>query len=599
MGGEIFGVFFLSKMGLPGMVAILAGLQIGGAFGGVLKDVEFSITADVGFGNEVCVTGPHPLLGGNDPRLAPKLAWNSGNVWRGTVALPAGAEITHRFIKRNFSASTWGNSTNAEAISGNFSVRVPGHVAPPWNGKTILVHLPAQQANIHFRDLTNGGNWTTTPMTRLGQGRSVNESLFRVDGLAPSGVELEFVFNNNANTWFNAPAPVVQGSTPLPYQGLTGPYNFRTRLDVFFVQDQQVFNYRPPADAWSANDLSWDVGSTSPGAPGRPIRIYLPRGYQQNLWKRYPVLYFHDGQNVPFPGGPFGSWDAESIAHYEISQGRMRECIIVSIPNGNEYGSNRLNEYLPDGDTIGNYANATYTGRASAYAKFLLDNIVPTLDFNFRTLGDAANTLTAGSSMGGLVSDYLGNTHPDRFGTVGIFSPAYWAADNYMANRTISPKKPRVFLSMGTAESSTGESSSNVYWSDAVKSYNSYIAAGHAANRDILFAGVPGGLHNEAAWSRLLPTFYAFALDPRLEANPLLLEFYPPRLSIRVAPSGSGLELQQLRYLGFRDRLLESTNLINWTASDLSNTSEFWEETTTPISTGPTRQFWRIQSSLP
>jgi len=564
----------------------------------VAKDMEFSITQDVGFGNEVCVIGPHPALGGNDHLKAPKLAWSAGNIWRGTIALPAGANITYRFAKRPFDTAGWGNSSRTEFLTTNQTVQVPAHIPPPWNGKTILVHLPAQQANILHRDLTHGGNWTTTPMVRIGQGRNSNESLFRIDGLAPSGAELEFVFNNNATTWFNAPAPVVQGSTPLPYQGLTGPYNFRTRLDVFFVQDQQVFNYRPPADAWSANTANWDVGSTSPGAPGRPIRIYLPRCYEQNPWKRYPVLYFHDGQNVPFPGGPFGSWDAERIAHYEISQGRMRECIIVSIPNGNAYGSNRLNEYLPDGDTIPNYAGQSYTGRASAYAKFLLDNIVPTLDFNFRTLGDAANTLTAGSSMGGLVSDYLGNTHPDRFGTVGIFSPAYWAADNYMANRTISPNKPRVFLSMGTAESSTGESSSNVYWTDAVASYSRYIAAGHAANRDILFAGVPGGQHNEPAWSRLLPAFYAFALDPWLEANPLALELFPPRLAFESFNQNSAT-LRHTALFGFRHILQQSPDLATWTASANSTATDFWEETTTPFVPAGPKSFWRLQSLHP
>ncbi|MFM8364976.1 MAG: alpha/beta hydrolase-fold protein, partial [Verrucomicrobiota bacterium] len=202
-------------------------------------------------------------------------------------------------------------------------------------------------------------------------------------------------------------------------------------------------------------------------------------------------------------------------------------------------------------------------------------------------------------SMGGLVSDYLGNTHPDRFGTVGIFSPAYWAADNYMANRTISPKKPRVFLSMGTAESSTGESSSNVYWGDAVGSYSRYITAGHAANKDILFAGVAGGQHNEQAWSRLLPEFYAFALDPRLEANPLILEHYSPAVSIQQGASDSTFELRYLRHLGFRQRLLQSTDLTTWNPSNLSSAGDLWDENSISVPQDGGRRFWRVETSLP
>lgn len=586
-------------MGRGGMVAILAWMWVGEGVGGVLKEVEFSITADVGIGNEVCVTGPHPMLGGNDPIRAPKLAWSTGNVWRGKVALPAGAEISHRFIKRNFNASAWGNATNAEALSGNQTARVPEHVAPPWSGKTIFLHSSWGQVNIFHRDLTNGGDWKTTPMRRVGAGRGNGENLFRVDGVERTGAELEFVFNDGEGNWLNAPEPMVQGSIPLPYQELNAPFNFRTRLDVFFVQELQVFNYRPPTDPWSATTVWRSVESTAPNIPGREIRIYLPRCYNQNPWKRYPVLYFHDGQNIPFPGGPFGTWDAERIAHYEISQGRMRECIIVSIPNGNAYGSDRLYEYLPDGDTIPSYAGQSYSGRASSYAEFILDNIVPTLDFNYRTLGNAVDTITAGSSMGGLVSDYLGTKHPDRFGAVGVFSPAYWAAPNYMAARAIPAKNPRVFLSMGTAESSTGESSSNVYWSGAVGSLSNFTRAGHAANKDILFAGVVGGQHNEPAWSRLLPLFYSFVLDPRLEANPLLLEHYPPAISLRPDALSGGFELRLLRHLGFRDQLQESENLDQWSASALPGVPEFWDESAIPFPHTPARRFWRLQSEIP
>ena len=114
----------------------------------------------------------------------------------------------------------------------------------------------------------------------------------------------------------------------------------------------------------------------------------------------------------------------------------MREAILVAIPNGNAYGSDRLYEYLPDGDTINNYAGTglNFTGRAPLYLRWILDNLAPTLDANFRTFGiSPADTLTAGSSMGGLISDYIGFQRPGRFGAVGIFAPAYWAGPNFLA----------------------------------------------------------------------------------------------------------------------------------------------------------------------
>ena len=68
--------------------------------GGIPKPVIFTFTNDVGFGNEVCVLGPHPALGGNDPLKAIKLTWSTGNVWRGQVALPDGETLAYKFIHR-------------------------------------------------------------------------------------------------------------------------------------------------------------------------------------------------------------------------------------------------------------------------------------------------------------------------------------------------------------------------------------------------------------------------------------------------------------------------------------------------------------------
>ena len=564
----------------------------------VLKDVELVISNNVGFGNEVCVTGPHPLLGGNDPLKAPKLAWNPDNIWRGTIALPAGETIAYRFISRNYSTASWGNATNSSNISTALSVGVPAHVPAPWTNKTVFLHSPWTNANVYWRNLTAGPtNWTTTAMTAAGPGRNGSEQLFLGAINAGPGSEIEFVFNNGAGTWTNAPAPPTNAAA---YQGLSGPHNFRTTLDQFFVQDGHVFNYRPPATLSAPQIIVTNVGSTVANVPGRPVTIYLPRGYAQNEGKRYPVIYFHDGQNVFFPGAGFGTWDADRIAGYETSQGRMREAIMVAIPNGNAYGSDRLNEYLPDGDAITNYGGLglNFSGRASLYLQWMLDNLAPTLDFNFRSFGTSAgNTLTAGSSMGGLVCDYIGFVRPDRFGAVGFFSPAYWAAPNYLANRTLTNQPVRRFMSMGTAESSRGESSSNVYWQDALTTYNRYLRAGEELNRGVVFTGVAGGQHNEAAWSRLLPRFFAWALDPWREANLLALQMHPPEAKL-IARTDGTLDLQLTSLRGFVQSLTTSSDLSSWTTNSLTNSGEAWDAVTDKVTTGA-QQFWRLRTVAP
>ncbi len=571
----------------------------------VLKDVEFTHTQDVGFGNEVFVSGPNPSLGGDDPLRAIKMTWSPGHVWRVKIALPAGVAISHRFLQRSTSAANWGNAASVVALTSYRSLNTPAHAPAPWTGKTIFLHSAWDSAQIFWRSRTRGTEWTLQPMRLVGPGRTAGERLFRVDGLAAPGEDLEFVFTNGSQ-WLNAPAPptgVASGgapATPAPYQGLQPPFNFRTSLDVLFVQDQQIFNYRPPASVSPPTVITRAIGSTVPTIPGRTITIHLPRGYAENTWKKYPVLYFHDGQNVFFPGGPFGTWDADRIANYETSQGRMRECILVAIPNGNALGSDRLREYLPDGDSITLYGGQTVThvGAASRYGQFLVDNVLPTLDFNFRTLGGAADTFVAGSSMGGLASDYLGHTRSDRFGGVGIFSPAYWAAPNFTASRGSNPPAIRRFLSMGTAESSTGESSSNVYWNGALAAYNAFAGTGQPILRDLLFAGVSGGQHNEPAWSRLLPIFYAHLLSPVREANRLAVETYPPQLILTSFDPATGqVRLQHQTHFGFRQVLQSSRNLRDWTDADLPSPTEAWDESNLLRST-PDR-FWRVVTRLP
>ena len=591
------------------MVALLAALCHGApakSESAVRKDVEFSVTADVGFGNEVCVLGAHPALGGGNALRAPKLAWTPGNLWRGTVALEAGTAFSYRFISRNFSTGPWGNAANLTNIGDPQNVTTPAHMLPPWGSKMILYRTTWAAPRILYRDLTHNGAWSEVTMSAWGPGRVAGEMTFSVQVLAPSGSELEFVFNNGAGNFDNAPAPpsgAAQGgapAVPAPYQGLGGPYNYRTSLDVFLVQGGGVFNYLPPDPVSAPRFETRQIGSTVAGVPGRPIRILLPRGYDQNSNKRYPVVYFHDGDNVFFPGGPFGTWDADRIAGYETSQGRMRESILVAIPSGNGYGSNRLTEYLPAGETIF-YAGQIYTGNALAYVRFMLENVMPTLDVNYRTMGDAANTLTAGSSMGGLIADFIGFSQSARFGGIGIFSPAYWAAPLWVAQRDAAAKLPlRRYLYMGTAESSTGESSSNIYWNGALQAYNSWVKAGHSVHRDLLFEGGAGAAHNELAWSRRLPAFFAFALDPWREGNALSLLTHPPQATVdSVDLIGREVKIGFIGRFGMKQSLGQSGDLLEWTSSPLPREPEWWNqgEATVPLpepAPAPPKRFWRL-----
>ena len=60
--------------------------------------LDFSVTADVGFGNEVFVAGNHEDVGQWTPVRGAKLVWNAGNVWTGRVGVQSGTALDFKFV---------------------------------------------------------------------------------------------------------------------------------------------------------------------------------------------------------------------------------------------------------------------------------------------------------------------------------------------------------------------------------------------------------------------------------------------------------------------------------------------------------------------
>ena len=578
----------LISLWLAAFLGLCAGLAQAGNPARVA--VPFSITRDVGVGNEVFVSGAHRDLTSNGIQpFGVKLHWSTGNVWSASIALEAGAALTYTYYSHPISTATYcGSSSTALGQPINFIV--PSAPAPPYVGKFIRYYSSWSSASLLYRDNTIAGNWTQVAMQLAGPGRTSGESLFEVASVALPADEIEFVFTDGAGHYDNAPAPPYnppQGAAPaipVPYQSLVPPYNYRTSLDVFTVQDGQVYNYQPPGAVSTPSITTRFVGSTVSGIPGRNIHVYLPRGYSQNTSRRYPVVYFHDGQNVFFPGGTFGTWDADRIANYEIAQGRMREAILVAIDNGNDYGSDRMIEYIPPGDQL----SGKPPGTADKYVQFLRNNVLPTLDFNYRTLNQpgqpaqpAAN-LTAGSSLGGLLTAYMGMTNSGVFGKIGVFSPAFWAGPNFRANTlNTAPKLPlTIYMDIGSTENSSSQDDSNVYWLDAFGVYNTWENVGYAINSDLLMYPQCGAVHNEGAWSGRLPTFFQFALSLWTESNSLALQKFPPKLDVVSCNPPSGTtRLHYLAPLGIPFTLSRSLDLTDWSdQTALPVASAIWED---------------------
>ena len=237
----------------------------------------------------------------------------------------------------------------------------------------------------------------------------------------------------------------------------------------------------------------------------RDFIVYLPPGYHQQPQRAFPLLYLHDGQNL-FDGGtsfiPGNYWHVGETADYMIQQGLVEPLIIVGIYN---YGKLRLREYTPT------RAPKLGGGSANRYGKFLLHELRPFLHRQYRVLDAAENTGIGGSSLGGLVSLYMGLRWPKIFGKIAALSPSVWWHDRvilrFAATARVSPL-PRIWLDIGTNEGPR-------ILDDVERFRDILIGKGWRPERDLHYQRVEGGEHNESAWAARVGPFLQFLFPAR------------------------------------------------------------------------------------
>lgn len=497
----------------------------------------FSITTNVATNESVFVLGDHPDLGAWDPVKAVQLSYSTGDVWSGQIAVRSGEAVEYRFISRLDDQSLYCAATNFQWLGdSNLSTSTPPQETAPYSGKTLFYLSSWTSVTVQFS--TEGTNVLSASLAQVGEGRVPGEYLYRVDGIGEEGDPIQFSFSgylSETQYWDRA-----------PYSGY-GSNDYYTPLDVLVVQDGDVFNYTPPPAPAASAVVTQTVVSTVSNIPNHRTRIYLPRGYADNTWKRYPVLYMHDGQYVA------NQWGAWPTLDQEISQGRMRETIVVAVE-----AVNRCAELLPPGETlppnVGCGTNAI-DGIGDAYGDYLIKDVKAFVDANYRTLTNRENTLVAGSSLGGLISCWLGMM-TNVFGKVGALSPSFWAGPSLVDwIDTNDSSGLRIYLDLGT-----NEDSENVMWGGFWYTRYKLLDDGYAENRDLLTVIGCGASHNEAAWKARLPGVLRFLLNPWDEPNRLAQQTYPPALAWAEEFATEPTSLVHRTQAGFRYQLEVATN---------------------------------------
>lgn len=270
---------------------------------------------------------------------------------------------------------------------------------------------------------------------------------------------------------------------------------------------------RDAHDLRSKPDLATPAGDASPQGDGslparlrlhaafksqylpdpRDVLVYLPPDYHRKPERTYPILYLQDGQNLfegAAAGGSVRTWRVREHADAAILAGEVEPLIVVGVCNT---GHRRLAEYTfePDWQLGG--------GEAPGYGRLMTEELMPWIAARYRARQGREHTGVGGSSLGALVSLYLGLRFPQHFGKLALLSPSVWwnrkSILDYLDRHAhaLSPR-PGTWLDAGDQEG-------RPTLDNAEQLSQHLIANGWLPEETLHFERVAGGTHDESSWA--------------------------------------------------------------------------------------------------
>lgn len=251
----------------------------------------------------------------------------------------------------------------------------------------------------------------------------------------------------------------------------------------------------------------------------RKVRVWLPPGYGDTGGTpvpRFPVLYMHDGQNCFDAATSFaGEWGVDETLTRLIGEGKVPSMIVVGIDNA---GAARVDELCPV--PIGAGHAPEQGGKGDAYIRFIVEEVMPLINREYRTLTGPEQTSMGGSSLGGVITLHAAMTRPELFGAILVESPALWVGDGEFLKRTTSHQRwpQRVFMAMGGKEYSDADKDAELV--SQVRGVEASMRAAGLNDARLRVVVEDGAGHNEKAWAGRLGGAMEFLFGRADDARP-------------------------------------------------------------------------------
>lgn len=254
----------------------------------------------------------------------------------------------------------------------------------------------------------------------------------------------------------------------------------------------------------------------------RHVDVWLPPAYEAAPHRRWPVVYFHDGQNLFEPELSFSGvdWGVDEALEWMMETEDLEGAIAVGIWNTPD----RIPEYMPQRPLEARPRGlARFVERfgaapsSDAYLRFIVEELKPAIDAAYRTRAAQDSTFVAGSSMGGLASLYALAEYPHVFGGAACMSTSWplGAASllPYLRTRIPDPEGHRVYFDYGAEARLAG------YESHQRRANRLFERAGYVHGTSLVSRHYPGHEHSEAAWRTRVDAPLRFLLTGRTEAS--------------------------------------------------------------------------------
>lgn len=236
--------------------------------------------------------------------------------------------------------------------------------------------------------------------------------------------------------------------------------------------------------------------------------VYLPGTCDADSAKKYPLLLFNDGQDLP-------RMSFVNILETMTLEEEVPPFIVVGVYTCErrirEYGTARQADYKGRGDL------------APHYTRCVLSELLPHLRENYPVSPEKKHTAFAGFSLGGLSALDIVWAHPEFFGAAGVFSGALWWRSHDVlpedpdADRIMHDiiqlslkidKDQRFWFQCGTLDEKDDRNHNGII--DAIDDTLDLIrdlGAKGIPEKNIRYLEVEHGRHEPATWGEAMPDF--------------------------------------------------------------------------------------------